>query len=54
MTNSYSEDILSNYEADLQVLDMLDWIQNAKNSWENLIPPALDSNTGKNDEQPLD
>jgi hypothetical protein len=54
MTNLYSEDILSNYGADLQVLDMLNWLQDAKNSWGSPIPPALDSSIGKNDEQPLD
>lgn len=50
MTQSHFHDVLFNYGKDLQVLDMLDWIQDSKNSWENLIPPALDSSIEKSDE----
>lgn len=54
MTQSHFHDVLDNYGEDLQVLDMLDWIQDSRNSWENLIPLALDSNNEKTDEQLLD
>ena len=46
--------ILHEYCSELQLIDMLDWLQDAKNSWGSPIPPALDSSIGKNDEQPLD
>ena len=54
MTQSHFHDVMSNYGADLQVLDMLNWLQDSKDSWGSLIPPALDSNTERNDGQLLD
>ena len=54
MTHSHSEDILSSYGKDLQVLDMLNLIQNSKESWGNPIPLDLDSNNERSDEQLLD
>jgi hypothetical protein len=54
MTQAHSEDILSNYGKDLQVLDMLNWIQDSKDSWGSPTPLALDSSTEKNDEHLLD
>ena len=54
MTQLHSEDILSSYGKDLQVLDMLNWLQDSKDSWGSPIPPVLDSSIEKIDEQLLD
>jgi len=42
--------ILHEYCPELQLLDMLDWLQDTKGSWGSPIPPALDSNNERNDE----
>ena len=54
MTQAHSEDILSNYGKDLQVLDMLNWIQDSKDFWGSPTPLALDSSIEKIDGQLLD
>ena len=46
--------ILHEYSSELQLIDMLDWLQGTKDSWGSPIPPALDSNNERNDEQLLD
>ena len=44
--------ILHEYCPELQLLDMLDWLQNTKGSLGSPIPLDLDSNNEKNDAQP--
>jgi hypothetical protein len=46
--------ILHEYSSELQLIDMLDWLQGTKDSWGSPIPPALDSSIERNDEQLLD
>ena len=43
--------ILHEYCPELQLLDMLDWLQNTKGSLGTPIPLDLDSNNEKNDAQ---
>ena len=42
--------ILHEYCPELQLIDMLDWLQDTKGFSETPIPPVLDSNNGRNDE----
>lgn len=37
------EEILYNYCPEFQLIDMLDWLQNARGTEVNPIPPELDS-----------
>jgi hypothetical protein len=46
--------ILYEYCPELQFIDMLNWIQDSKDSWGSPILPALDSSTEKSDGQLLD
>jgi hypothetical protein len=43
--------ILHEYCPELQLIDMLDWLQDTKGFWVNPVPPALDSSTEKSGEQ---
>ena len=42
-----ADEILRNYSPELQLIDMLDWLQNTKGYEANPIPPALDSSISK-------
>ena len=42
-----ADEILYNYCPELQLIDMLDWLQNTKGFEVSLIPPALDSSNAK-------
>lgn len=42
-----ADEILRNYSPELQLIDMLDWLQNTKGYEANPIPPVLDSSISK-------
>lgn len=44
------DEVLYEYCPELQLVDMLDWIQDITDSLGNPIPPALDSSNEKIDE----
>ena len=42
--------ILHEYCPELQLIDMLDWLQDTKDFWGSQVPLVLDSNSEKTDE----